>query len=130
MNMGSARYLKLIMLVLGVALFSEWFHLVELAPHSAQASVHTEHAKCGPSPKETSISASDCSSPFSHQDSSSSDQDCVVHCHAHCHAGCSVALVSGLSHEHGLSHTQAGFSSNSLLVLDPHYGSLLRPPAA
>lgn len=129
MNMFSARTLKLLMLVLGVALFSEWFHLSEFSSHTVVASESQSHKTRTPASSEgPTLNASDCTAPMSHTQSPL-EQDCVVHCHTHSH-NCGIALLSATGLNHALSFLQAGLSSESLRVLDPHYGSLLRPPTA
>lgn len=134
MGMAKALTSKLILMVLGIGLLSQWLHLSELAVHNkrvATASIVDSQAKRVPV-SQALLVAADCSSPMSHEGTGQEHDgdDCVVGCHSHCHSNCRPAILAVSQFDHALSILQSGVSSENTLISDPHYGSLLRPPSA
>ncbi|MBS1985394.1 MAG: hypothetical protein JST16_14610 [Bdellovibrionales bacterium] len=123
---------KLILLVLGIGLLSQWLHLSELVAHSERVTAATTTSKAQRAPAaQASLAADDCSSPTSHEGTDQDhDEDCALSCHSHCHSSCRPAMLAATQLDHALSILHSGVSSENTLISDPHYGSLLRPPTA
>ena len=132
MQMAKTLTSKLILLVLGIGLLSQWLHLSELVAHSEQVTAAGTTSKAQRAPTtQASLAADDCSSPTSHEGTDQDhDEDCAISCHSHCHSNCRSALIAANKLDHALSALHAGVSSENVLISDPHYGSLLRPPSA
>lgn len=130
MEMSKGLTSKLILLVLGMGLLFQWLHLSELVSHSESASGVASEMQRAPA-SELALTADDCSAPASHEGSDQGhDESCLVGCHMHCHANCRPAVLATASFDHALSVLHLGASSENILLSDPHYGSLLRPPSA